>query len=207
MLVNIEVDLKMKRKLVVLVTGTPCVGKTSVSRMLASKLNAVHIDLAEIVKNEGLYVEMDSERGTLVADMEKLSKRIEEIVEETDKTVIIDGHYAMHVISPEYVDYIFVLRKNPKRLRIEMEKRGYSGRKLWENLAAEILDVCLSDAVSICGVKKVCEIDATNKNFHEVVKEIVEVLENKRVCRTGIVDWLGELEKEGILKDYLKNKF
>jgi adenylate kinase len=195
----------LKEKRIILVTGTPCVGKTSVSRELSAKLNALHIDLAELVKKERLYSEVDKERGSLVADIEKVSKRVKEIIEKVEGDVVVDGHYAVHIVNPKFISFVFVLRKNPKELKLLMEKRGYSGKKLWENLAAEILDVCLSEAVTVCGEEKVCEIDTTDKPIGNVVDEVLKVVEGKSMCKVGIVDWLGKLEQEGVLDDFLKN--
>ena len=192
-------------KKIILVTGTPCVGKTSVSRKLAAKLNALHIDLAELVKREKLYSEIDTERNSLIADLDKVSQKIKKIIQKAESDVIIDGHYAVHVVAPEVVNFVFVLRKDPRKLKTLMEERGYSDRKLWENLEAEILDVCLSEAIEICGKNKVCEIDATDKSIDEIVDEILGVIDGKRRCYVGIVDWLGKLEKEGVLDYFLKN--
>ncbi|MCD6243330.1 adenylate kinase family protein [Candidatus Bathyarchaeota archaeon] len=198
-------DSNLKNKRIILITGTPCVGKTSVSKELSTKINALHIDLAELVKKERLYSEVDQERGSLVADMEKVSKRVEEIVEKSKIDVVIDGHYSVYIVNPKNIDFVFVLRKNPKKLKTLMEKRGYSGKKLWENLAAEILDVCLSEAIEICGENRVCEIDTTEKTVEEVVNEVLRIIEGKNKCRVGIVDWLGKLEQEGSLEDFLRN--
>ena len=197
--------LILKNRRIILITGTPCVGKTSVSKELSARINALHVDLAELVRNERLYVEVDKERSSLVADIEKVSERIKEIIRKTKINVIIDGHYSVHVVDPKSVDFVFVLRKNPKQLKILMEKRGYANRKLWENLVAEILDVCFSEAIEICGENKVCEIDTSGKTVDNVVDEILMILEGKVKCRIGIVDWLGKLEEEGILDDFLKN--
>ena len=192
-------------KKIILVTGTPCVGKTSVSRKLAAKLNALHIDLAELVKREKLYSEIDTERNSLIADLDKVSQKVKKIIQKAGSDVIIDGHYAVHVVAPEVVNFVFVLRKDPLKLKTLMEERGYSSRKLWENLEAEILDVCLSEAIEVCGKNKVCEIDATDKSINEVVDEILGIIDGKRRCYVGIVDWLGKLEKEGVLDYFLKN--
>ena len=192
-------------KKIILVTGTPCVGKTSVSRKLAAKLNALHIDLAELVKREKLYSEIDTERNSLIADLDKVSQKIKKIIQKAKSDVIIDGHYAVHVVAPEVVNFVFVLRKDPRKLKTLMEERGYSSRKLWENLEAEILDVCLSEAIEVCGKNKVCEIDATDKSIDEIVDEILGIIDGKRRCYVGIVDWLGKLEKEGVLDYFLKN--
>ena len=192
-------------KKIILVTGTPCVGKTSVSRKLAAKLNALHIDLAELVKREKLYSEIDTERNSLIADLDKVSQKIKKIIQKAKSDVIIDGHYAVHVVAPEVVNFVFVLRKDPRKLKTLMEERGYPSRKLWENLEAEILDVCLSEAIEVCGKNKVCEIDATDKSIDEIVDEILGIIDGKRRCYVGIVDWLGKLEKEGVLDYFLKN--
>jgi len=190
---------------IILITGTPCVGKTSVSRRLAAKLGALHIDLAELVKKEKLYSEIDAERDSIIADLDRVSQRIKEIIQEAKNDVIIDGHYAVHVVASEAVNFVFVLRKDPRRLKVLMEERGYSSKKLWENLEAEILDVCLAEAVEICGRSKVCEVDATDKSVDEVVDEILGIIQGKRECVIGIVDWLGKLEQEGVLDYFLKN--
>jgi len=188
-----------------LVTGTPCVGKTSVASLLASHLHAEHIDLARLVEREKLTSGVDRARGTLIADVIRLSRRVQQLREKRGGNVVIDGHYAVDVVSAEDVRQVFVLRRDPKELRSLMEARGFKGKKLWENLAAEILDVCLCDAVRACGRDKVCEIDATGKSVEEVVEEIASVLEGKQPCTVGIVDWLGKLELENRLDEFLKS--
>jgi len=197
---------RVKRfKRVILVTGTPGVGKTAVSASLASKLNATHIDLTELVEQEGLISGVDKARGTLIADMDRVSKRVQEIMRDCKRDVIIDGHYGVNVVSAKDVHLVFVLRRDPDELKRWMKDHGFRERKLWENLAAEILDVCLWEAVRACGPKKVCEINMSGKGIEEVVEEIILVLERREKCRLGIVDWLGKLEAEGRLQDFLKD--
>lgn len=189
---------------IILVTGTPCVGKTSVSRRLASKIDALHLSLGELVEREGLISGVDKSKGTLIADMDKVSKRVHEIIDSTARDVIVDGHYAVDVVPSKSVHMVFALRRDPKELKVFMENRGFEGSKLWENLAVEILDVCLGDAVSVCGAEKVCEIDVSSKKTEEAMEDILLVLEGKKECRVGIVDWLGKLEEEDQLHDFLK---
>jgi len=190
---------------VILITGTPGVGKTTVSRSLASKLDAVYISLAELVERERLISGVDKARGTLIADTDRVSKRMQEIIKSSECDVIVDGHYAVYVVPTKDVHMVFVLRRDPSELRNVMENRGFKERKLWENLAAEILDVCLWDAVSACGSDKVCEIDVSGKRIEEVVKDIILMLEGRKKCQVGIVDWLGKLEEEGRLREFLKS--
>jgi len=188
----------------ILVTGTPGVGKTTVSHKLASKLNAMYVGVTELVKKQKLIIGIDENRQTLVADTEKVSEQLQQILANTEGTVIIEGHYVVDVVPKKDVNTVFVLRRDPRELKNALEKRGYEEKKLWENLAAEILDVCLWDALSACGADKVCEIDVSGKTVEAVVKEIMLVLEKRAECRHGIVDWLGKLENEGQVEEFLR---
>jgi adenylate kinase len=188
-----------------LVTGTPGVGKTAVSRSLASKLGAIHIDVAELVREENLAVGRDDTRQTLVADTKTVQKRVEAIIQRVDKDVVVDGHYAVDVVVSQMVTRVFVLRRSPDELKATLEAYGFAGKKLWENLAAEILDVCLWEAVSACGAGQVCELDASGSAVTEVVEAIGSILDGRRRCENGVVDWLGQLESEGRLSDFLRD--
>ena len=189
----------------ILVTGTPGVGKTTVSHKLATKLDAPYVGVTELVKKQQLITGTDKNRQTLVADTEKLSKKLQQILAKAKGTVIIEGHYAVNVVPKKDVHTVFVLRRDPRELKNALENRGYQEKKLWENLAAEILDVCLWDALSACGADKVCEIDVSGKTTEAVVEEMTLVLEKRKERRHGIVDWLGKLENEGQLEEFLKN--
>ena len=188
----------------ILVTGTPGVGKTTVSHKLASKLDAHYVSITELVKKQQLIAGIDENRQTLVADTKKISKQLQQILAKTEGRVVIEGHYVVDVVPKKDVNTVFVLRRDPRELKSALENRGYEEKKLWENLAAEILDVCLWDALSACGVDKVCEIDVSGKTVEAVVEEIMMVLEKRKECRHGIVDWLGKLENEGQVKEFLK---
>jgi broad-specificity NMP kinase len=133
-----------------------------------------------------------------------MKKRISQIIEKSSKDVIVDGHYAVNVVPKKLVTYVFVLRRDPVELRKFMERCSFSAKKLSENLASEILDVCLVDVLSIHKGEKVCELDVTGKTVEEVTDEILSVMNDPSRCHFGIVDWLGKLESKGLLDEYLK---
>ncbi|MCD6466002.1 adenylate kinase family protein [Candidatus Bathyarchaeota archaeon] len=193
----------MKR--IIIITGTPGVGKTSISKILASKIGAHVISVSELVKREKLYSRIDRKRKTLVADIEKVSKKIDEIIHNTATDVIVEGHFAVDVVPPEKISIVFVLRRDPEALEKILKRRSYSEEKIKENVAAEILDVCLYNAIKVCGEDKVCEINVTSRNVEDVVQEIIKVINGEEKCKIGIVDWLGKLEAEGKLDKYLKD--
>ncbi|RLI18485.1 nucleotide kinase, partial [Candidatus Bathyarchaeota archaeon] len=131
-------------KRVILVTGTPCVGKTSVARSLTSKIDALYVNLTELAVRENLTLGRDEKRGSIIIDETRMKRKLDEIIKNCDKnSVVVDCHYAASIVSPKLVTHVFVLRRDPVELLKLMEQRGFSNRKLWENLASEILDVCL----------------------------------------------------------------
>lgn len=191
----------MKR--VLIVVGSPGVGKTSLSDLLASRLHGVNISLSELVRNEGLSCGFDERRRTLVADMEKVSSRVGEMIQQSEGWIVVDGHFAMDVVPVKDVFLAFVLRRDPDELQEVLSKRGFEEHKVAENVAAEILDVCLFDAIRAYGEKKVCEVDISHKNEREVVEEVIRIINGQGQCRIGTVDWLMKLELAGRLEEFL----
>ena len=190
---------------VILVTGTPCVGKTSVARLLAPKLDAFYVNLTELALHENLVSGKDEERGSIIVDENHMRRKIREIIEDCDKSeIIVDGHYAVSAVPKKLTTHVFVLRRDPVELRKFMEQCGFSGRKLWENLASEILDVCLCEALNVYENGKVCELDVSGKSVEETVNEILNVLNGSEECHVGVVDWLGKLESEDLLEEFLR---
>ena len=192
-------------KRVILISGTPSVGKTTLARKLAEQLTAKYINLTELAKNEHLIFSEDKERETNIIDEAKIRCKLKALIIKTNGDIIIDGHYAAAVTPKNLVTNVFVLRRNPIELRKVMQERGYSQKKQNENLAAEILDVCLVEALQKQDTSKICEIDITAKSIENTLGEILAVLKGEKKCYTGIVDWLGVLEREGKLDDYLKD--
>lgn len=191
-------------KRVIIIAGTPGVGKTTISEQLATRLNGSHIDLGELVKREKLASGYDRKRQTLIADMDRLAHRLKQILNQQRRILIIDGHYATAVVPRNQVEKVFVLRRDPRQLKQLLLKRGFTEPKLKENLAAEILAVVLYEAVRDIPLEKVCEIDITGKTVGDIVEEILSVYHGRRHCNVGVVDWIEELEKEGILDEYLE---
>ena len=190
-------------KRVILITGTPAVGKTTLAKKLATQLNAQYINLTELSEKEHLALEKDKQRDTTIIDEVKMRRTLKTIITKTEADIVIDGHYAAAVTPKTLVTHVFVLRRNPMELREFMRQRGYSEPKQNENLAAEILDVCLVEAIRT-QKGKVCELDVTGKTVEDTLDSVLAVLEGKRKCYVGCVDWLGMLEREGKVDEYLK---
>jgi len=194
-------------KRVILITGTPCVGKTTLAKRLTDTLSAEYVNLTELAEAENLIVEKDPQRDTAIIDEVKMRRKLKHLITKSkNENVIIDGHYAAAVTPKALVTNVFVLRRNPHQLRELMTQRGYRPKKQSENLSAEILDVCLMEALQKLPTEKICELDITDKTLEETLATVVAVLDGKQRCYVGTVDWLGLLEREGKTDQYLDSK-
>ena len=173
----------MKR--VILITGTPCIGKTTTAKQLAAKVNADYINLTDFAKAYNLTLGEDKERQTTIIDEDAMQQKLGEIIKaSTNGNIIVDGHYASAVTPTDQVTNVFVLRRNPKELKEFMQKCGFNDAKLYENLSAEILDSCLIEAIQT-QQGKICELDVTGKTVEENVAEILEVLDQRQEMWCG----------------------
>jgi adenylate kinase len=164
------------------ITGTPCTGKTEVSKLLSKRLNYTLIQVNEFAEKLNAFTGYDKKRKCKILDMKKLENEIKKIKE----NIIIEGHTS-HLFS---ADIIIVLRCNPEILKKRLENR-YSNNhfKVQENLEAEILGVITSEA--IMNNKKVYEIDTSEKNVEENVDGIIKILNGKTdEFKVGKIDWL-----------------
>jgi adenylate kinase len=177
----------------------PGVGKTTLSCMLAELTGGVHVDLSELAERRGIISGYDESRGTSIVDLELMRKELAILLEGGEGPLILDGHFAPEVVPPEAVFLALVLRRAPWILRGELAARGFPEEKVRENVEAELLDVCLVDAVDSLGRERVCEVDTTGKTPGEVLDEAVSIIQGGRPCRRGLVDWLGCDESRGLL--------
>ncbi len=166
------------------ISGTPCSGKTEVSKSLSKKLKYKLIQINELAEKLNAFTGYDKKRECKILDMDKLEKEINEI----KGNVIIEGHTS-HLFP---VDLVIILRCKPEILKKRLEKRYPSNpSKVQENLEAEILGVITSEAVM--NNKKVYEIDTSDKSVEESVNDVLKILEGKtKEFKIGKIDWLGK---------------
>jgi len=191
---------------VIIISGTPGTGKTIVASILAKKINGLHIDLSKLVLKERLYKEIDKERETVVADLNKLIPRLIEIIKSTNSPIIIEGHYA-EIVPASLVDVAIILRTHPNELEKRLKEKNFKKSKIRENIQAEILGVCSYNALNTYNKEKIYEIDTTSKTPNETVELILNIVEGKdEKYRIGKIDWLTVLEKEGTLNEFFRER-
>lgn len=182
-------------RLAVAVTGTPGAGKSSFARELAKKLGARLIDLNALIVRRGLF-RLNAE-GTRVARMRGVRTAFARIVRGSTPSLVVEGHLS-HLLQPEYLTHVVVLRTKPSVLEKRLRRRGYRARKLLDNLESEALGIILWEAVHAHGIDKVYEIDTTGLKTRAAVGRFLEALGGKRSLRPGEVDWLEEYFKPSV---------
>ncbi|ADI31160.1 adenylate kinase family protein [Staphylothermus hellenicus] len=184
---------------VIIIAGTPGTGKTTTAKLLSKKINAVHVDVSRYVIENKLYIDYDPRHLSYVIDEEKVIEKLIELVEKSDKIVIIDTHYP-EILPPDTVEYVFVLRTNPLILEDRLRKKGWPWRKIRENVMAEILSIVVSNAINRFSEDKVFEIDTSNKTPEKVVEEITGVIKGYIKPSKQRIDWLSLLKPEDIMR-------
>jgi adenylate kinase len=179
--------------MLVLIAGTPGVGKTTVAREVAKRLGVAYVNVAELAVNEGLVAGYDSERGAYVIDEEAVRAKLRELA--LRGRAVVDTH-VVSAVPPELVEVAVVLRLDPRELERRLKARGYPPSKVLENVQAEILDACLIEAVEAFGEERTFEVDASGKSVDEVVEEVLKIVKERRGGKPGSVNWLERLGDE-----------
>ena len=150
---------------VIIITGTPGTGKTSLALEIA-KNGYEYVDANKVIEQNNLVESFDKKRDTNVVDEKKLSDAFVKLIK-TKKALVIDSHMS-HCIPAKYVNICIVTKCNLKVLKKRLEKKGYSKEKVRENLDAEILDVCLTEAEE--AGHKLLIVDTSVRKPRDIVK-------------------------------------
>ena len=133
----------MNKKLLIL-TGTPGTGKSTLAKKLAGKLGFDRLDLHHYYRQ--LSVGYNRQKQCYDIDVKKLEKLVREKLSSSKKGLILDSHLA-HLLPKKLVTLCLVLTcSDLKQLQRRLKKRNYPPAKIRENLEAEIFRVCLEEA-------------------------------------------------------------
>ncbi|MHA1171571.1 MAG: adenylate kinase family protein [Candidatus Heimdallarchaeota archaeon] len=157
---------------VILLSGTPCVGKTTISDLLRIKEYSV-MNLNDFIIQHGLYFGYDYSRESVIIDENVLKIEIEKELEQYPGLLFIEGHTS-EIVPMEFVKFAFILRCNPSILRERLSlTRDYSHSKIEENIQAEIMDECLIAMQEQLPSSLILEIDTSNLIPENVVEQII----------------------------------
>ncbi|HDO19508.1 MAG TPA: NMP kinase [Thermoplasmatales archaeon] len=174
--------------MIVSLTGTPGVGKSTVAEILRNRGFYV-VNITELAVEKNFTLGYDNKRKSHIIDIDELRRYIKKEFSDKAEVIILDGHLS-HLVNTR--GKVIVLRCSPKELKRRMESKGWNAEKINENLEAEMLDIVLAEAVEMHGEKRVFEIDTTDKSPHKVADIIEQIILNKISIsdyRAGNVDW------------------
>ncbi|MGA2460767.1 MAG: AAA family ATPase [Candidatus Bathyarchaeia archaeon] len=191
-------------KKVIIVTGTPGTGKTTISRQLAEEIGARYLPLTQHVSSYGLYSGVDVRRNSKVMDLKRTRADLKRLLLKEDKTIVVDSHIPDVIAPKSLVKRVLVLRCHPKVLKSRLRAKKWKQEKVQENLLAEILDACLLEAVDYYGWRPVFEINTSHGSVRRCVTLAKASLRGKSRKKGRSFDWITTLNREHSLLRYLK---
>ncbi|NON62064.1 adenylate kinase family protein, partial [Acidianus sp. RZ1] len=132
--------------MIILVTGTPGVGKTSVAKEIARKLSLEYVHVSEFVLKNNLFSSYDPVRETYEIDDEVVARSLNEYLKTKD--AVVESVYPSLL---DNADLVIVLRRNPLSLYEELKERGWPELKVAENVEAEAIGYVLQEAMDWFG--------------------------------------------------------
>ena len=179
------------------ITGNPGVGKHTVAKIIAKKLDLKLVDINTVAIENNAVIKKD--KIGYVVDLRKLSSLLRR---EITKDCLVVGHLAPYVLKKGDAKLVIVLRRSPYELEKVYAKRGYNEQKMMNNISSEVIGICLYDAVKRFGEDKVAEVDTTTKKTENVVNQIISITNGKSKRSVGKIDWLSLIVKNDDLQRF-----
>lgn len=143
----------------ILITGTPGVGKSTLCQKLNEMTGLQWLEISKIAKDHNCLEEYDEVYKCPVLDEDKLLDGLEDVMGKGGN--IVDYH-SCELFPERWFDVVFVLRTDNTTLYDRLVSRGYSGKKLEDNIDCEIFQVILEEAKASYKSDIVHELNSTS---------------------------------------------
>lgn len=173
----------------VVITGSPGVGKHSISKKIAESLQCPIVDVNEIAASSGLA----GSDGAVDTDI------LGGIMECKSGVSVTVGHLAPYVLNPDHVKIVIILRRSPYELVDVYHSRGYDEEKIRDNAGSEILGTIAAYSYDKFG-GKACEIDTTESSVDETAFVAMSAISGD--VPQAKIDWLEQVARKGDLQRF-----
>ncbi|MBI2665226.1 AAA family ATPase [Candidatus Woesearchaeota archaeon] len=162
----------------IIITGTPGTGKSTLAVKLARLLKFQRINLHDFYSE--MSVGYDRKNKCYDVNINKFISLVKKLKKENKKGLILDSHIA-HLLPKQLVDLcVVIICPNLKILEARLKKRKYSSHKIRDNLDAEIFQICLNEAKE--KGHKVIILDGSKKIYvKNLAKDILKRLDIKKI--------------------------
>jgi adenylate kinase len=163
------------------ITGSPGTGKKTVGKKLAKLTGLKFVSINDFAIKNHFAKREDSE---YVVDLRKIRGQIE------TQNRIVAGHLLPYIVPNGDLDLVVVLRCSPRVLRTRYESRGYSEKKIIENIEAELIGLIADKAAEVYSRDKLAEFDTSKTKPETTGRGIVSIIKGRKLPSFGSIDWL-----------------
>lgn len=180
---------------IIIITGTPGVGKTRLARVLSRRMRWAFLDLGTLVKSEKLYSRFDRKDRSYVMDEHRVHQRLTRLFAEgADQGLIVEAHTLGSYLPMRPEMRAIVVRLDPTILARRLKARNWPRRKIWENVEAELIDLSVYESARLLGRDRVCQIDSSHKRIGELLSEAAKLIRRQRWMAEEGPDWLASYD-------------
>jgi adenylate kinase len=139
------------------------------------------VNVGDLVKQRELHSGHDDEFDCFILDEDKVCDELEDMMQEGGK--LVDFH-SCDFFPERWFDLVLVLRVDNTTLFDRLVKRGYSQKKVTENVECEIMEVVAQEARTSYAPEIVQELSsATVEDMESNVERVVAWLEQWKCSR------------------------
>ena len=169
------------------------------------------MDINKIILSENLFISSSTSSSEIEPeiDVAKVSNFLKLMLSTKEYVdAIIVGHLAPYILDPLLLDFVVVLRRNPIELKRIYEKRGYSEKKISDNLISEILGIISYDFLKKFNKKNITELEIVENVLPSIhAQKIIDMYNNKKAREFGMIDWLSVIQTNPQMYKFLYNVY
>ncbi|GAB6018731.1 Transcription initiation factor TFIID subunit 9 [Chamberlinius hualienensis] len=156
----------------ILVAGTPGTGKSTLCGELADRTGLEWIDINDVAEKGQLYCGHDEEFQSRILDEDSIVDELEDKMSEGGK--IVDYH-GCDFFPERWFDIVFVLKTDNTILYDRLKNRGYSEKKISNNIQCEIFQTLLEEATESYSSEIIHSLDSNTPTDVENNADKIEI--------------------------------